>query len=50
MAGSQALTYHDGALREDLLSIITNLTPTETQLFSGLGTSSATSIRHEWLT
>ena len=49
MAGAQALTYHDGALREDLLAIITNLSPSETQLISGLGTSNATSIRHEWL-
>ena len=49
MAGAQSLTYHDEALREDLLSIITNLSPNETQLISGLGTSNATSIRHEWL-
>jgi len=49
MAGSQALTYHDQALREDLLSIITTLTPTENQLMSGLPTSTAKSIRHEWL-
>jgi len=49
MAGAQSLTYHDQALREDLLGIITNLSPSETQLISGLGTSKATSIRHEWL-
>ena len=49
MAGTTAYTYQDAALREDLLGIITNLSPTETQLLSGLGTSSATSIRHEWL-
>jgi hypothetical protein len=38
-----------GALREDLLDLLTNLTPKETQLISGLGTSTANSIRHEWL-
>jgi len=42
-------TYDDGALREDLLGILTNLSPRETQLISGLGSSSASSIRHEWL-
>lgn len=41
-------TYDDGLLREDLLDLITNLTPKETQLFSGLGTAMAKSIRHEW--
>jgi hypothetical protein len=38
-----------GALREDLLDLLTNLSPTEYQLVSGLGTSTAKSIRHEWL-
>ena len=42
-------TYDDNARREDLLDIITNLTPTETQLMSGLGTSSARDILHQWL-
>jgi len=48
---ANALTYTDvgGALREDLLNVLTNLSPTETQLVSGLGTSTAKSIRHEWL-
>lgn len=45
---TSAYTYDDGLLREDLLDLITNLTPTETQLFSGLGTAEAKSIRHEW--
>ena len=49
MAGSTSLSYQDEALREDLLDLLTNLTPTETQLISGLGTSEAKSIRHEWL-
>ncbi len=42
-------TYDDNALREDLLDIITNISPRVTQLSTGLGTSSAKSIRHEWL-
>lgn len=49
MAGTTALSYHDGALREDLLDVLTNLSPSENQLMSGLGISSASSIRHEWL-
>jgi hypothetical protein len=49
MAGSTSLTYQDQALREDLLDLLTNLSPTETQLVTGLGTSTAKSIRHEWL-
>lgn len=48
MAG-EAWTYDDGAMREDLLNVLTNLSPKNTQLVSGLGTSSASSIRHEWL-
>ena len=44
-----AFTYDDAAMREDLLSILQNISPTETQLVSGLGTSSATQIRHETL-
>ena len=51
MANSNLLAYvyDDGAMREDLLSILQNISPTETQLVSGLGTSAATSIRHETL-
>jgi hypothetical protein len=43
-------TYDDVARREDLLNIITNLTPTDTQLVSGLGTSKSNDILHQWLT
>lgn len=48
---SKETTYEvvGGSLKEDLLEIITNLSVTETQLVSGLGTSAASSIRHEWL-
>jgi hypothetical protein len=43
-------TYDDKAVREDLLDLITNLTPRETQLVAGLGSSTAKSTLHEWLT
>jgi len=46
---SQTSYYTDTSVREDLLAIITNITPTETQLMSGLQTSTAKSVRHEWL-
>lgn len=49
MAGATALVYHDQAVREDLLAVLTNLSPSETQLVSGLGMSEAKQIRHEWL-
>jgi hypothetical protein len=51
MALPYANSYDDvgGALREDLLDLLTNLSPKNTQLVSGLGTSTAKSIRHEWL-
>lgn len=41
--------YDDAANREDLLDLITNTSPRETQLFSGLAKSKAEAIRHEWL-
>jgi hypothetical protein len=43
-------TYDDNARREDLLDIITNLDYKENQLVSGLGTSTAKDIIHQWLT
>lgn len=49
MASAIAYTYNDAAMREDLLNVLNNLSPTETQLVSGLGTSEAKQIRHEWL-
>jgi hypothetical protein len=48
--GAGAYQYDDKSVREDLLSVLTNLSPTDTQLVSGLGTSSASSVLHEWLT
>ena len=42
-------SYNDSSVREDLLGVITNISPKETQLMSGLGTSAATQPKHEWL-
>ena len=47
---AQAFWSDDGAVREDLLDVLTNLSPTDTQLVTGLGVGSAKSRRHEWLT
>jgi len=47
---SVAYSFEDKAVREDLLNVLTNLSPTDTQLVTGLGTSSALAQRHEWLT
>lgn len=44
-----AVSYDDNAMREDLLSILQNISPTETQLVSGLGSSQATNIYHQTL-
>ena len=41
-------TYDNQAIRESLLDIITNISPTETQLYTGLARSSASQPRHEW--
>lgn len=45
-----AYAYEDKAVREDLLGVLTNLSPTDTQLVTGLGVSEASATRHEWLT
>lgn len=42
-------TYDDSSRREDLLDLITNLDFKENQLVSGLSTSSAKDIIHQWL-
>lgn len=41
-------TYNNPSIREDLLDVITNLSPQETQFFSGLKKSVAKSTLHEW--
>lgn len=47
--GNLAYVVDDGAVREDLLDVLINISPTDTQLSSGLGVSTASSTRHEWL-
>jgi len=46
---AQSLSYNNPAMREDLLDIITNLSPTENQLFTGLAKSKAEATVHNWL-
>lgn len=43
-------TYGDVARRESLLDVITNISPRETQLFTGLPKSKAQNTLHEWIT
>ena len=45
---AQSSTYSNPTVREDLLDVITNLSPQETQLFSGMKKSVAKSTLHEW--
>lgn len=47
--GTWGYVNTDKSVREDLLGIMTNITPTDTQLSTGLGTSSCRSRKHEWL-
>jgi len=46
---AMSTNYSNPSLREDLLDIITNLSPTENQLATGLGKSKAQSSVHSWL-
>src|SRR5690349_20469594 len=46
---AQSLSYNNPAVRESLLDVITNLSPTETQLSTGLAKSKATASVHSWL-
>lgn len=48
--GTTAYTWDDKAVREDLLGVLTNLTPTDTQLVTGLGVNEAKQPLHQWLT
>lgn len=41
-------SYGTTVAREDLLDVITNLKPTETQFFTGLKKSKAKAVYHEW--
>jgi hypothetical protein len=44
------LTYDAVGNREDLIDIITNISPTETPMLSRFGKTKAEATRHEWLT
>lgn len=48
MATTKAWTYDDLAIREDLLDLITNIDPTETQLMTGLQSTTAEAPLHQW--
>lgn len=41
-------TYDDAAVREDLLDLMTNIDPTETQLMTGLQSTTAEAPLHQW--
>lgn len=41
-------TYDDGARREDLIDIITDVSPDDNPLSTMLGTTTATQTKHEW--
>jgi hypothetical protein len=43
-----AVTNDDRAIREDLYGVITRISPTETQLLSGLARTDASAVNHEW--
>lgn len=43
-------TTQTSHIREDLSNIITNVDPTETPFFSSIAKTSASAVRHEWLT
>ena len=44
-----SLSYNNPSMRESLLDFITNLSPIDNQLFTGLQKSSATATTHSWL-
>jgi len=43
-------TYNANGIREDLLNIVVNISPTETPMLSGFKKSKAVNTLHEWLT
>jgi hypothetical protein len=49
MANTGTLTYNQNGNREDLSDIITNITPTETPMFSSFAKSTAKASYHEWM-
>lgn len=43
-----SIAQDNKAVREDLYDVITNISPTETQLLSGLARTDAQAVNHEW--
>ncbi len=46
----KSLTYSDKAIKESLLDVITNIDPTDYQLYTGLAKSTAGQPLHSWVT
>lgn len=46
---AQSLSYNNPAAKDSLREVIENLSPTETQLYTGLQKSKATASVHQWL-
>jgi len=46
---AQSLSYNNPSVRESLLDLISNLSPTENQLSTGLSKSRATATVHQWM-
>lgn len=46
---AQSLSYNNPSMRESLLDFITNLSPVDNQLFTGLQKSKTTATTHTWL-
>lgn len=49
-SGSAISSFHADTNREDLIDVITNISPEETPLFSSCGKTKATAAYHEWST
>ena len=47
LSGASGVGLHN---REDLADFITNISPTETPFYSGIGRTKAKAVIHEWLT
>jgi hypothetical protein len=50
LAANAFTSYHSVGNREDLIDVITNISPTDTWVLSNTGTSRAENIKHEWQT
>lgn len=48
MATIAAWSYDDKAIREDLLDVLTNIDPTESNFIDAVGTTTGQAVLHEW--